>query len=81
MPELDYNELRDIIEGKVMFRKCPNCDGTGMEYWEESEDSYDQRTISEQEWNELGGRSNFMLGDEPCSVCSGLRYVTNQLHI
>ena len=27
---MTIEELRDIIEGKIIFRKCPSCEGTGV---------------------------------------------------
>lgn len=31
---LDKEETRDLILGKLKYRKCPCCDNQGMEYWD-----------------------------------------------
>jgi len=31
---LDLEETRDLILGKLKYRKCPYCDNTGREYWD-----------------------------------------------
>ena len=31
---LDAEEVRDLILGKLKYRKCPCCDNNGVEYWD-----------------------------------------------
>ena len=31
----DSRTMRDTILGKISWRKCPQCDGTGYENWDE----------------------------------------------
>jgi len=33
---LDTHEVRDLILGKLKYRKCPCCDNQGLEYWDGS---------------------------------------------
>ena len=30
---LDMEEVRDLILGKLKYRKCPECDNNGLQYW------------------------------------------------
>jgi hypothetical protein len=58
-------ELRQIIFGKTIFRKCPACDGDGQEYWDEN--GCPSLPYPLPEWG-----NNYVCGD--CEQCDGLGY-------
>lgn len=63
--EFDSHELRRIIFGKDVFRKCPACDNEGREYWDEN--GCPARPSPLPEWGD-----NYVSGD--CEQCNGLGY-------
>lgn len=62
--EFTNDELRRIIFGKDVFRKCPACDNKGKEYWSEDGNPRPSPLI---EWGD-----NYEQGD--CNGCDGLGY-------
>ena len=75
--ELEYEDLKKIIQGKVVFRRCPDCDGTGVFFYTEESDD----PVSQKKYEEAGGDSNVENNTECCSTCNGLCYVTNDIRI
>ena len=83
--ELSAEELRDTITGKMPWRRCPDCEGTGTEYWmeytlKESPRISDTRMITAQQ------AADFQESDWPdydwvgvdqgeCENCKGVGYV------
>lgn len=63
--EFTAEELRDIIFGRTVFRKCPSCDNDGLEYWDEQGISVRPSPLPE--WGE-----DYVSGD--CENCGGLGY-------
>ena len=77
--------LRAVIQGKIEWRKCPNCQGEGEEY------AYDdgQTPCTKQEWADIEAEYKdwaaehpgvekpdyFYGGGECCSNCEGLGYI------
>lgn len=66
MFELEAEELREIILGKIVYRKCPCCDKEGMEYW--SEDGEEVGPAPKPEWGEF-------YNEGECENCKGLGFV------
>ncbi len=66
---LSKDQLRDIILGKVTFRKCPSCDNNGVEYWCGLTGA-GAGPFARPEWGE-----NCESGD--CENCDGLGYIAN----
>lgn len=57
--------LRDTILGKIQWRQCPSCNGSGIENWnEDGEDIRPGHTSDPERCN----------GD--CENCDGLGFVT-----
>lgn len=63
--------LRDVIKGKVEFRKCPDCMGRGY-IWCEDGTIYPDQSKPDEELQELCGE--FGWTDE-CDCCNGLGYI------
>lgn len=63
---LDAEELRDILLGKMVYKKCPCCDKEGLEYW--NEDGEDVSPAPKAEWGE-----DYCSGT--CENCNGLAFV------
>lgn len=64
--ELTINEMRDIIFGRVQYRKCPACDNNGeIHYDGATGDGANPFPIPNCEYPET----------ETCSECDGLAYV------
>jgi hypothetical protein len=63
--EFNNHELRRIIFGKDIFRKCPACDNVGQEYWDEN--GCPPRPSPLPEWGD-----NYEKAD--CEECRGLGY-------
>jgi len=70
--ELSSEEYRDIIEGKIHFRKCPSCSGFGFDYYNtttgEIVDRHNDSLLQEL-------HSDFSLSTDSCDVCRGLGYI------
>ena len=65
--------LREIITGKIQFRKCPICFGTGVEWWEWDEAQENvKRNITE---DEAAGMDSEQVGSEPCRDCEEIGFV------
>ena len=64
----DKEELRNIILGKVTYRKCPSCDNDGREYWDETGASV--LPYPHPDWGD-----NYNTGN--CENCDGIGYVPN----
>lgn len=65
--ELSKEEYRNIILGKITFRKCPACDNNGREYWDE--EGVSVLPYPHPDWE------NYSEGD--CENCNGLAYIPN----
>jgi len=71
--DFEASELRATIEGRRVYRKCPNCFGTGIERWEWDEtESFPKRFITEQEETNLDPDK---CGHEPCENCQTVGYI------
>jgi hypothetical protein len=86
--DIEPEVLRGIILGQIPYRRCPDCDGVGTEYWIEytlKERPHDSlmRTVTAQQ------ASDFCLDDWPdydwggasqqtCETCEGVGYISNQ---
>lgn len=66
--DVETKWLRDVILGKITFRKCPCCDNNGREYWDENGDGVSP--FPRPEWN-----GNFDSGE--CENCGGLGFIEN----
>ena len=64
--QLTSEELRRIILGKTVYRKCPNCDENGIEYWDENGENVGP--APKEEWTD-----NYEQGE--CANCDGVGYV------
>jgi hypothetical protein len=64
--EISIEDLRAIITGKVIYRKCPCCDNSGTEFWDETGSSV--MPYPHPDWGK-----NYNSG--PCLTCDGLGYV------
>lgn len=83
--ELSAEELRDTITGKMPWRRCPDCEGTGTEYWleytlKESPHTSNFRVITAQQaadfqtsdWPDYDWAG---IGEDECENCNGVGYV------
>ena len=75
--ELSFDELRLIIQGKVVFRRCPDCDGSGVYYYTEGSDM----PVSQKKYEDAGGSSNIDNGTGRCETCKSVGYVTNDIRL
>ena len=67
MSMLDTEEVRDLILGELKYRKCPNCDNNGLEYW-------DNETGLGVSSSPVGiPKENIECG--ACDNCNGLGYI------
>lgn len=73
--ELSIESLQAIIKGKVIFRQCPDCDGTGAWHYIEGFDE----PVSRKEYEDAGGANNLDNDTGRCDTCKGLAYVTNDI--
>lgn len=65
--------IREIITGKITFRKCPICFGTGVERWEWDEAQENvARHITE---DEAMGMDEDRTGSEPCQNCEEIGFI------
>jgi len=66
-PGIDRDELKDLIEGKLKYRKCPCCDANGLQYYDGSTGLGVSASPSgiDPEW----------LTSEGCDNCGGLAYL------
>lgn len=58
--------LRDIITGKIKYKKCPCCDNEGYEYW-------DENGVSVLPYPHPDWGNNYERG--ACQNCCGVGYV------
>lgn len=69
--EIDW--LRDVILGKIEWRKCPSCAGKGVEYYN-GETGEVWSNMQDNEW-----KVKEALGDnfytETCENCKGLGFI------
>lgn len=68
-------ELRAIILGKRIYKKCPNCFGTGHEWWEWDEELAPGEKIRNITEDEAANMDQDKVGDEPCQNCDRVGYV------
>lgn len=63
---IDLDELKMICKGKIGWRKCPDCDVNGLQYWDGETGLGVNNTPSgiNPEWLESGA----------CETCEGLGY-------
>lgn len=64
--EISIEELRNIILGKIQYKKCPCCDNNGFEYWDEEGISVLPSPLPE--WGENYGKGI-------CENCNGLGFI------
>lgn len=60
-------ELRDIILGKITYRKCPCCDSNGTEYWDI--DGEVVLPYAHPDWEDYN--------QGECENCDGVGYIQN----
>lgn len=65
--ELETQEIRDLILGKIKYRKCPCCDNKGREYYDD--------TTSEGRYPSPSGINPANLDSDECENCKGLAYI------
>ena len=70
--ELSTEEFRDVIEGRVHFRKCPSCAGHGYEYYNSSTGELVDR-LDDSLLQKL--QAEFELSTDCCDICRGLGYI------
>jgi hypothetical protein len=70
--DITPEELREIILGKITFRKCPCCDNDGYEYW-------DENGISALPSPHPSWKDNYTKG--ACQNCHGIGYISNEMKI
>ena len=73
-------ELRNIITGKTSYRKCPSCQGEGIEYWVER-DRKSINSVSVQEYTDTLENRTEGLGDvfkwsSECENCNGVGFIS-----
>ena len=65
---LGITEIKDLIEGRIKYRKCPCCDTDGIVWFDSTRTSgvlpYPPPDITEED-----------LGWETCHNCNGLSYI------
>jgi hypothetical protein len=65
---IDIEELKYLIKGKIQWRKCPECDNNGLQYFDGSTGlgvaPYPLPGIPEED-----------LASENCDNCYGLAYI------
>lgn len=70
--ELSTEQYRDVIEGKIHFRKCPSCNGHGYDYY----DTTTGEIVDRHNDNLLQSlKLEFSLSTDSCEICKGLGYV------
>ena len=70
----DFNlVVGQIIEGKMVMRKCSNCSGKGWQYY--SQDTGEIVTDEFGEEHHHNPDSQHSISTDQCEVCEGLRYV------
>ena len=87
--DISASALRDTIRGEMPWRKCPDCNGTGQEWWIEyalKERPHDhlQRSCSAQwasdfcldDWPDY---TYGFVGNAPCGTCNSVGYISNCL--
>ncbi len=87
--DITASDLRATIRGEMLWRKCPDCNGTGQEWWieyalkERPHDSL-QRNCSAQEASDFciddwPDYSYGVVGNQDCDTCYSVGYVSNCL--
>jgi len=63
---IDLEDLQLLCKGKIQWRKCPDCDVNGLQYWDGKTGEGVNTSPSgiDPEWLERGG----------CETCLGLSY-------
>lgn len=64
---IDIEELKDLIKGKIQWRKCPECDNNGLQYF----DGATGMGVS----SSPSGIDPEELAWENCDNCYGLAYI------
>jgi hypothetical protein len=83
---LDAEELRDIIQGKMSFRRCPECEGEGTVWCLHYVLADDPNEIEDQKSVGAQFAADFLVDDHPqysygecrlydCYVCHGVGYI------
>ena len=69
---MEVSDLRNIIEGKTVFKRCACCNNRGFVYFDSSTgDTVDPNRQAEEVEQELGINCD----RERCDVCFGIGYV------
>lgn len=63
--------LRDVIKGKIEWRRCPDCLGRGY-LWFGEEEVHPNQSLSEEQLEEECGQWG---STEFCENCGGLGYI------
>ena len=83
---MDAGELRDIIQGNMSFRRCPECEGEGSVWVLHSVLADDPNQIEDQKSVGPQFVADFLVDDHPqysygecyfydCHVCHGVGYI------
>lgn len=64
---IDIEELKDLIKGKIQWRKCPECDNNGLQYFDGATGMGVSASPSGIDPEELAW--------ENCDNCHGLAYI------
>ena len=75
MIELGEEDLRSLIRGQIIFRKCPDCEGEGIWYYIEDSDL----PVTNTTYEKAGGANHIENDTQRCETCKGVGYVSNQL--
>jgi hypothetical protein len=87
--EMTSAQIRATIRGELQWRKCPDCNGEGQEWWIEyalKERPHDAltRDCSAQEASDfcIDNWPDYdygCIGHEECRLCEGIGYVANNM--
>lgn len=72
MIHLQNEELRDIILGRVTYRKCPACDTNGQQYWNA------ENGLGVGPFPPAGINPDDIASGDCQDGCNGLGYIVNQ---
>lgn len=66
--EFTADELRSIIEGNTTYKRCPSCNGKGVEYYSTTTGE----VITEEKYNETEKYETDVCA---CDLCFGVGYI------
>jgi hypothetical protein len=75
---VNHEDLRKIIRGECIIKKCPDCQGDGNIYLHYTSDDDEPKQVSRQfydEWNHDEDRDDGQsVESERCETCHGVGY-------